>query len=99
MSGSSSSSSSSTTSLLVILLVLGGGVSMLKQYLEPQPKAAAEQEAEAVSELSAARRALDFSQTNGDAMNNSMNDQLKSVQQMTGGTYDGQTYVLPGNKR
>ncbi|MDB6005123.1 MAG: hypothetical protein JWR15_2110, partial [Prosthecobacter sp.] len=48
---------------------------------------------------STARRAVDFSQTTGNAMNNAVNDQLKSVQQMTGGSYDGQTYVLPGAKK
>ncbi len=84
----------------MIALALGGGVWMVKQSLAPQPKpvkAPVVQEAE--SELSTARRAVDASQASGDAMNNSMNDQLKSVQQMTGGTYDGQTYVLPGGKK
>lgn len=95
-----SDSSSSTTSFFLIVLALAGGVWMVKQSLEPPPKvapAAAVEEAE--SELSTARRAVDASQASGDAMNNSMNEQLKSVQQMTGGTYDGQTYVLPGGKK
>lgn len=92
-----SDSSSSSTSFILILLLLGGGVWMVKQSLEPQPKAAP---AAAVEEESSTySRAMDFSQANGDAMNNSMNDQLKSVQQMTGGSYDGQTYVLPGSKK
>ncbi len=48
---------------------------------------------------STSSRALDFSKTSGEAMNNSMSDQLKSVQEMTGGTYDGKTFILPQGKK
>ena len=50
-------------------------------------------------ESSTASRALDFSKTNGEALNQSMSDQLKSVQEMVGGTNDGKTYVLPQRKK
>ena len=48
---------------------------------------------------STSSRAVEFSKTNGEALNNSMNDQLKSVQDMVGGTYDGKTYVPPQGKK
>jgi len=79
------------------LLALGGGVWLVKETLAPAPKptpAAHEEEA-----TSLPSRALDASKTNGESLNNSMNDQLKSVQEMTGGSYDGQTYVLPKRKK
>ena len=95
-----SDSSSPTTTLFLIMLALGGGVWMVKQSFESPPKPAkAPVVEEADSELSTAKRAVDFSQATGDALNTSVNDQLKSVQQMAGGTYDGQTYVLPGSKK
>ncbi|MCF7790219.1 MAG: hypothetical protein K9N47_29135 [Prosthecobacter sp.] len=92
-----SDSPSSGTSFVLILLLLGGGVWFLKDSLDPAPKpAAAAPEEEATSLPS---RALDASQTSGNSLNNSMNDQLKSVQGMVGGTYDGQTYVPPQSKK
>ncbi len=94
-----SDSSSSGTSFILILLALGAGVWLVKEALTepPKPEPAAPAEVEESSSLPS--RALDFSKTNGEALNNSMNDQLKSVQEMTGGTYDGQTYVLPRGKK
>ena len=91
-----SDSSSSGTSFVLILLALGGCVWLILQaFTEPAKPAptAAVKEAEPVTSTSS--RAIDFSKANGEAMNNSMNDQLKSVQDMTGGSFDGKTYVLP----
>ncbi len=86
--------------MVLILLALGGAVWAVQQSLAPQPRpAVVEEAAEPGSETSTARRALDYSKANGDAANNAMSDQLKAVQQMTGGRYDGQTYVLPGAKK
>ncbi|MFN0079570.1 MAG: hypothetical protein ACKVY0_24160 [Prosthecobacter sp.] len=89
------SSSSNGTSFVLILLGLGGFV-WLVQYLltdAPAPAPAAEP---AASNSSAA---VNFSQSKGDAMNNATSDQLKSVQQMVGGEFDGKTYVPPKNKK
>ncbi len=92
-----SDSSSSSTTFVLILLALGGGVWLVKQALTDSPKPAPAAPAEESS--TASSRAVEFSKTNGEALNNSMNDQLKSVQEMTGGSYDGQTYVLPKGKK
>jgi hypothetical protein len=92
-----SDSSSTSTSFVLILLALGGGVWLVKETLAPAPKptpAAPEEEA-----TSLPSRALDASKTSGESLNNSMNDQLKSVQEMVGGTYDGKTYVPPKGKK
>ncbi len=91
-----SDSSSTGTSFVLILLALGGGVWLVKDALTPAPKLApAAPEEEATSLPS---RALDASKTSGAALNNSMSDQLKTVQGMVGGSYDGQTYVPPKGK-
>lgn len=91
--GTVSQSNSSSSTFFLILLALGGGVWLIKETLDPAPRPApAAPEEEATSLPS---RALDASQTSGGALNNSMNDQLKSVQDMVGGSYDGQTYVPP----
>lgn len=92
-----SDSSSSTTSFFLILLALGGGVWLVKETLAPAPKPAPAAPEEEVTSIPS--RALEFSKTNGGSLNNSMNDQLKSVQGMVGGTYDGQTYVPPKGKK
>lgn len=92
-----SAPSSSSTSFFLILLALGGGVWLVKETLDPGPKPAPAARVEEATSLPS--RALDASITSGDSLNNSMNDQLKSVQGMVGGTYDGQTYVpTKGNK-
>ena len=82
------------------MLALGGGVWLIQHSLSSPIKPAVttpvEQEE---SESSTASRALDFSKTNGEALNQSMSDQLKSVQEMVGGTNDGKTYVLPQGKK
>lgn len=70
---------------------------MVKQSLEPQPKPAPAAPVEEAS--SSTSRTLDASKASGASMNNAMSDQIKSVQQMTGGSYDGQTYVLPTGKK
>lgn len=79
------------------MLALGGGVWFIKHSLTSEPKPAPAAPVEEPS--STYSRAVDFSKANGEAMNNSMNDQLKSVQGMVGGTYDGQTYVPPQGKK
>jgi hypothetical protein len=102
-----SDSSSTRTSFFLILIALGGGVWLIKETLDPAPKTApapapAPAPAHAAPEeevTSLPSRALDASQTSGESLNNSMNDQLKSVQGMVGGTYDGQTYVPPQGKK
>ena len=94
-----SDSTSSSTSFFLILLVLGGGVWLIKETLDPAPKPVPAQAAQEEEVTSLPSRALDASQTNGDSLNSSMNDQLKSVQGMVGGTYDGQTYVPPKSKK
>ncbi|MBN8421900.1 MAG: hypothetical protein J0L73_23485 [Verrucomicrobia bacterium] len=88
-----SDSSSSSTSFFLILLALGGGVWLLRETLAPAPKPAPAPPEEEVTSLPS--RALDASKVSGESLNNSMNDQLKSVQEMVGGTYDGNTYVPP----
>ncbi|WP_395753514.1 hypothetical protein [Prosthecobacter sp.] len=92
-----SDSSSTGTSFVLILLALGGGMWLVQQAFTEPPKPVPAAPVEEAS--STASRSLDYSKTNGDAMNNSVNDQLKSVQQMTGGSYDGQTFVLPKAKK
>ncbi len=92
-----SDSSSTGTSFVLILLALGGGMWLVQQAFTEPPKPVPAAPIEEAS--STASRTLDYSKTSGDAMNNSLNDQLKSVQQMTGGTYDGQTFVLPQGKK
>jgi hypothetical protein len=92
-----SDSSSTGTSFVLILLAIGGGVWLIQQAFTEPPKPTPADPVEEAS--STASRTLDFSKTNGEAMNNSMNDQLKSVQEMTGGTYDGKTFVLPEGKK
>jgi hypothetical protein len=95
-----SNSSSSGTSFVLILLTLGGGIWLLQNSLLPPLKPARTPPAEqSEPESSTASRALDFSKTNGEALNQSMSDQLKSVQEMVGGTNDGKTYVLPTGKK
>lgn len=92
-----SDSSSTRTSFFLMVLALGGGVWLIQETLDPAPKPApAAPEEEATSLPS---RALDASQTSGDSMSNAMNDQLKSVQGMVGGSYDGKTYVPPQGKK
>lgn len=92
-----SDSSSANTSFFLILAALGGGVWLIKETLDPAPKPAPAAPVEEATSLPS--RALDASQTSGSALNNSMNDQLKSVQGMVGGSYDGQTYVPPQGKK
>ncbi|MDI1312803.1 hypothetical protein [Prosthecobacter sp.] len=92
-----SDSSSSTTSFFLILLALGGGVWLVKEALSPAAKPAPSAPVEEATSLPS--RALDASQASGEALNNSMSDQLKSVQGMVGGSYDGQTYVPPNGKK
>ena len=95
-----SDSSSSGTSFVLILLVLGTGVWLVEHSLTAPPKPVETIHAEPSEPVSStASKALDFSKTNGEALNNSMTDQLKSVQEMTGGTFDGKTYVLPKGKK
>jgi hypothetical protein len=95
-----SDSSSSGTSFVLILLALGGGVWLVQHSLsEPLKPAKTAPTEQAEPESSTASRALDFSKTNGEALNQSMSDQLKSVQEMVGGTNDGKTYVLPQGKK
>ncbi len=91
------SSSSASTSFVLILLALGGFVWLVQHLLTDQPAPAPAPAAEPVTSTS--RAAVDFSQSKGDAMNNATSDQLKSVQQMVGGEFDGQTYVPPKNKK
>ncbi|OYW73310.1 MAG: hypothetical protein B7Z37_21885 [Verrucomicrobia bacterium 12-59-8] len=81
----------------MILLALGGGVWLVKHALTDSPKPAPAAPEEEVSSTSS--RAVDFSKTSGEALNSSMNDQLKSVQDMVGGTFDGKTYVPPQGKK
>lgn len=92
-----SDSSSSGTSFVLILLALGGGVWLVKHALTDSPKPSPAAPVEGSSSTSS--RAVDFSKANGEALNSSMNDQLKSVQEMVGGTYDGKTYVPPQGKK
>ncbi|MHB1079035.1 MAG: hypothetical protein ACYC67_06510 [Prosthecobacter sp.] len=94
-----SDSSSTRTSFFLILIALGGGVWLIKETLDPAPKTAPAHAAPEEEVTSLPSRALDASQTSGESLNNSMNDQLKSVQGMVGGTYDGQTYVPPQGKK
>ncbi len=94
-----SDSTSSSTSFFLILLALGGGVWLIKETLDPAPKPVPAHAAPEEEVTSLPSRALDASQTSGDSLNNSMNDQLKSVQDMVGGTYDGTTYVPPKSKK
>ena len=95
-----SDSSSSGTSFVLILLTLGGGVWLLQHSLSsPLEPAETTPMEHAEPESSTASRALDFSKTNGEALNQSMSNQLKSVQEMVGGTNDGKTYVLPQSKK
>ena len=79
------------------MLALGGGVWLVQHAftdsLKPTPTAPEEESSTTSS------RAVEFSKTNGEALSNSMNDQLKSVQDMVGGTYDGKTYVPPQGKK
>lgn len=91
-----SDSSSSSTSFVLILLVLGGGVWLVRETLAPAPKAVSAPPEEEATSLPS--RALDASKVNGESLNNSMGDQLKSVQDMVGGTYEGNTYVPPKGK-
>lgn len=92
-----SDSSSSSTSFVLILLALGGCVWLVRQAFTEPPKPVTAASTEESSSTSS--RAVEFSKTNGEALNNSMNDQLKSVQDMVGGTYDGKTYVPPQGKK
>ena len=92
-----SDSSSSGTSFVLILLALGGGVWLVQQAFTDSPKPVPAAPVEEASSTSS--RALDFSKTNSEAMHNSMNDQLKSVQEMVGGKFDGKTYVPPQSKK
>lgn len=94
-----SDSSSTRTSFFLILIALGGGVWLIKETFDPAPKPAPAQAAPEEEVTSLPSRALDASQTSGDSLNNSMNDQLKSVQGMVGGSYDGKTYVPPQGKK
>lgn len=82
---------------MLILLVLAGGVWLVQDQLkEPEPVVASPPTEPASSTAS---RAVEFSKNNGEALNNSMSDQLKSVQEMVGGKIDGQTYTLPQGKK
>ena len=92
-----SQSSSPGTSFILILLALSGGVWLVRHALTDSPQPAPPSPAEEPSSTSS--RAVDFSKTNGEALNNSMNDQLNSVQNMVGGSYDGKTYVPPHGKK
>ena len=84
----------------MILLALGAGVWLVQHSLsEPLKPAETAPMQQAEPESSTTSRALDFSKTNGEALNQSMSDQLKSVQEMVGGTNDGKTYVLPQGKK
>lgn len=94
-----STSSSASTSFFLILIALGGGVWLIKETLDPAPRPAPAHAAPEEEATSLPSRALDASQASGDSLNNSMNDQLKSVQGMVGGTYDGKTYVPPQSKK
>lgn len=79
------------------IIVLGGIVWLIQHFLtdSPAPAPAPVQEAQ----ISTSKAAIDVSQTNGEALNSSMSDQLKSVQQMIGGEYDGKTYVPPKSRK
>ena len=93
------SSSSANTSFVLILLALGGFVWLVQHLLigPPAPTPVSAPAKEAATSTSSA--AVNFSQSKGDAMNNATSDQLKSVQQMVGGEFDGQTYVPPKNRK
>lgn len=91
------SSSSNGTSFVLILLALGGFVWLVQHLLTDPPAPAPAPAAAPVTSTSSA--AVNFSQATGDAMNNATSDQLKSVQQMVGGEFDGKTYVPPKNKK
>lgn len=73
------------------MLILGGIVWLIQDLLtdSPAPKPAE------TAPASTPKAAIDFSQGNADSLNSSTSDQLKSVQQMVGGEFDGQTLVLP----
>lgn len=92
----SDSSSSSNAPLILVVMVLGGVGWMASDMLAPAHRPAPEAPEEATSLPS---RALDASQTNGESLNSAMSDQLKSVQNMVGGSYDGKTYVPPTAKK
>ena len=93
----SASSSSSNAPLILVLLVLGGVGWMASDMLAPHADRPVPEAPEEATSLPS--RALDASQTNGESLNSSMNDQLKSVQNMVGGSYDGKTYVPPTGKK
>jgi len=91
---------SSGTSFVLILLVLGGCVWLAQHSLSPSLKPAETPLMQPTEpESSTASRAVDVSKTNGAALNQSTNDQFKSIQGMVGGSFDGQTYVLPLGKK
>jgi hypothetical protein len=92
-----SDSSSTGTSFVLILLTLGACVWLVEHLLEEPPAPLQPAAEEPVSSTSS--RAVEFSKNNGEALNNSMSDQLKSVQEMVGGKIDGQTYTLPQGKK
>lgn len=93
----SDSSSSAGRSLVTGILVLGGIVWLIQHLLTDSPAPAPVPVQE--TQISTSKAAIDFSQTKGEALNSSMNDQLKSVQQMVGGDYDGKTYVPPKSRQ
>lgn len=82
---------------MLVLLATGGFVWLVQHLLTDPPTPVPASPVEAAT--SSASDAVNFSQSKGDAMNNSMNDQLKSVQQMVGGEFDGKTYVPPNKKK
>lgn len=97
MAGIVSSSSSSGTSFVLILMALGALVWLVQKSFDPAPKTTPELPEEEVTSLPS--RALDASSASGDALSSSMDEQLKSVQGMVGGTYEGKTYVPPQSKK
>ncbi len=91
----SDSSSSAGRSLVMVILILGGIVWLIQDLLTDSP---APKPVEAAP-TSTSKAAIDRSQGNADAMNSATSDQLKSVQQMVGGEFDGQTLVLPKKQK
>ena len=91
------SSSSPGTSFVLILLAVGGCLWLVQHLLTDPPAPVPAPPLEQPTSTSSA--AVDFSQATGKALNNSMNDQFKSVQQMVGGEFDGKTYVPPRRRK
>jgi len=93
------SSSSANTSFVLILLALGGFVWLVQHLLNDPPAATPVPAPNAEAATSTSSAAVNFSQSKGDAMNNATSNQLKSVQQMVGGEFDGKTYVPAKNRK